>query len=318
MIRDIAIFVVLLFAVAVSGFASVKYEVPIFMQFFFSLITLTVIYLIFRITVGVVTPRAIKDKKTRYSINKVVFIISFVAFLVILTQIWVEETQLLFISYGILAAGLAIALQDYFRNFTGGIMIAVGGIYRVGDRVEIGGVYGDIMDIGIMTTTLMELKAWINADQPTGRISVVPNALVITGPVHNYTRDHSFIWDEITLPVSYDSNWKKAIELVQSIVQRETAEMTVRADQEIDRIGEKYYLPKKVTKPSVYVSLTDNWIKLDIRYVTETRDRRNVHDRLSRLIIEEIGKEDDISIASENIIVEGTHRVTIAGREGLE
>jgi small-conductance mechanosensitive channel len=318
MLRDIAIFVVLLFAVAVSGFASVKYEVPIYMQLFFSLITLTVIFFVFKIIIGVIAQRAIKDKKTRYSINKVAFIVSFVVFLVILTKIWVEETQVLFISYGIIAAGLAIALQDYFRNFTGGIMITVGGIYRVGDRVEIGGVYGDIMDIGIMTTTLMEIKGWVHADQPTGRISVVPNALVITGPVHNYTRDHSFIWDEITLPVSYDSNWKKTIELVQSIVQRETAEITVRADQEIDRIGEKYYLPKKVTNPAVYVSLTDNWITLDIRYVTETRDRRNVHDKLSRLIIEEIGKEDDIRIASENIIIEGTHRVTIAGKESHE
>lgn len=91
----------------------------------------------------------------------------------VVVRIWVEYTQTLLVSYGLIAAGITIALQDFFKNFVGGIMIFTTGTYRVGDRVEINSKFGDVIDIGIFYTTLLELKEWVEAEQPTGRISMV-------------------------------------------------------------------------------------------------------------------------------------------------
>jgi hypothetical protein len=79
--------------------------------------------------------------------------------------------------------------------------------------------------------------------------------------------------------------------------------MTAQAELEIERIGEKYYLPKKVVEPSVYISLTDNWITLDARYVTDARNRRALHTRLSELILAAIESEEKITVASETMTV---------------
>lgn len=267
------------------------------------------------IVTSLIATKYIQDKKTRYSLNKALTILSLLTVVVIGMNIWVEETQSLLISYGILAAGLAIALQDVLRNFVGGIYIIFTGMFRVGDRISIGDTAGDVMDVGIMNSTLMEIGQWVNGDQPTGRIVIVPNAVVISGVVHNYTKDHNFIWDEITLPLTYDSDWKEAIRVFYAIVLEETKDLTSQAEMEIERIGEKYYLPKKVVEPSIYTAMTDNWIRLDIRYVTDTRQRRILRDHIMQRLIEAVDEHTGFSIASESIEVQGTHTIVMTGEE---
>lgn len=315
MLREIAVFILLLSVSGAFWFANAIYQNEILARFFTTFLAVAFIYFFFRIVIDQVARRVIREKKTLYMFNKALFILSIISVLVVGILIWVKDPSTLLVSYGIIAAGLAIALQDVFRNFVGGIIIAGTGTYKVGDRVQLGDVLGDIMDIGLMNTTLMELKAWVSGDQPTGRISIIPNAIVISGTVHNYTKDHNFIWDELSIPLTYDSDWKEAISLFLSIVQRETEQMTLQAEQEIERIGEKYYLPRKVTEPAIYVTLTDNWIRFDIRYVTDVRNRRNFHDRLNRLLLEEVEKSSAIKIASETIEVSGTQSVRLIHQE---
>ncbi len=231
---------------------------------------------------------------------EIVFIIA------ICLRIWVTDTSSLIVSYGIIGAALAFALQDIFKNFVGGILVMVSGIYRVGDRISIVEKYGDVMDIGVLNTTLMEIRGWVSGDQPSGRLLMIPNGIVINNPLYNYTRDHSFIWDEISIPLTYTSDWRLAKDLILGIVKKETASMTKQAEAEIDRIGEKYYLPKKVVDPSAYISLTDNWIMLEVRYVTDVRTRRLFRTHLSELIMEAIEKEDRITISSTTVTVTTT------------
>jgi small-conductance mechanosensitive channel len=159
------------------------------------------------------------------------------------------------------------------------------------------------MDIGILDTTLMEIRGWVRGDQPSGRLLAVPNGLVLNHSFINYTRDHSFLWDEISIPLTYESDWRRAREIVLSILKMETAAMTAQAELEIERLGQRYYLPRKVVEPSVYIALTDNWIALDARYVTDARTRRLLRSRLSELILSAIEKEETITIASETMTV---------------
>ena len=264
---------------------------------------MTVAYLIFQIIISMFFVRRITNLKTRYTANKAISVLSIVFIIVICLRVWVTDSASLIVWYGIIGAGLAFALQDVFKNFVGGFLIIISGMYRVGDRISIDDKYGDVMDIGVMNTTLMEIRGWVSGDQPSGRLLLIPNGMVITTPLFNYTGDHSFVWDEIAIPLTYDSNWRLAKDLVLGIVTKETAAMTKKADEEIERIGEKYYLPKKVVDPSAYITFTDNWIMLDVRYVTDARTRRLLRSRLSELILAAIEKEDRITISSSTVTV---------------
>jgi len=270
---------------------------------FYTFLALTVIYTVFRVILEEIIVKKLKQTKMRYSVKKTISVLYVLIFLFAFIAIWIEQTETILISFGLIGAGIAVALQDVFKNFAGGITIFSTGIYRVGDRIEINGKIGDVMDIGIFFTTVMEIGEWVDGNQATGRLTTIPNSIVISGNVNNFTRDHNFIWDEITLPITYDSNWKKAHEQFCYIVKKETEQFAKQADKEINRLGEKYYLPKKPVEPVIFLSITDNYIKFNIRYVTDTRERRIIRDRISRLILEEIEKSKDIKIASETIDV---------------
>ncbi|MDT8356936.1 MAG: mechanosensitive ion channel family protein [Methanomicrobiaceae archaeon] len=309
MLRQVLIFTAALLLAAGLFVMDLYYSLPLLDKLYQTALAFAIIYLIFWVVIDRIGRKWIRESKTRFTFQKAVSIVAILILLGIGARIWVEDAQALLVSYGIIAAGLAIALQDTFKNFVGGIAIILWGDYRVGDRVEIAGVYGDVMDVGLMNTTLMELGEWVDGDQPTGRISIVPNFYSFTQVVHNYTKDHSFIWDEITLPIAYDSDWRAAAGIVKSIIEKETGETSKKADREIELIGERYYLPIKDTEPAIFLTLTDNWIRLNIRFVTDVRSRREMHDRLGRMILEEIEKNPNIRIASTTLEVTGRHTV---------
>lgn len=311
MLRNYIIPIVLFSASALFWFLNDYYQEQIYYQLFLSFLLTGILFVGYEIITGRITKKVIKDRKTQITFNKGIMVISAIIFLILIIQIWVENTESLVLSYGIIAAGVAIALQDLFRNFVGGIIIALTSVYKIGDRVEVEGSVGDIMDIGIMSTTMMEIKGWIAAEQPTGRLVIIPNSIVITDRIYNYTKDHNFIWDEITIPLTYDSDWKAAIYNIMEIVKKETGEMTEQAENEVERLGEKYYLPKKVTEPAVYVKLTDNWVELGIRYVSDSKSRRILSDLLNRKILEDISASDTYNIASETMDIAGKHTVEI-------
>jgi small-conductance mechanosensitive channel len=281
------------------------YPNPLLHRAFITAVAVAIIHLLFKHLFEELLIGRITVSKTRYSFRKTVSILYLVVLVAVVMNIWIESTQSLLVSYGIVAAGLAIALQDLFKNFFGGIVIFVTGIYRVGDRVEIGSMMGDVIDIDILYTTLMEMGEWMSGDQATGRLTMIPNGYILSGSVNNYTKDHSFLWDEISIPITYDSDWKEAVTKILAVVRRETASVGRDAEESLTTLEEKYYLPRKVVEPAVFITLTDNWVNFDIRYVTMVRERRSTKSRLSRLILEEIEKSDDIKLASTTIDIVG-------------
>jgi len=268
-----------------------------------SLFAIVAVYLVISVILGDIVFKHIQDKKTRYTANKVNSILAVIVILVILVRIWVADASSLVLSLGVIGAGIAIALQNVFMNFVGGFIIMASRPYEIGDRIEIAGEAGDVIDIGVMSTTLLEIGGWVNGDQPTGRVTIIPNGKVITRQVHNYTKDHSFIWDELTVPITYDSDWRQAREIMLTIVRQEVTEITKLAEAEIERLGEKYYFPKKVVEPSVYITPTDNWLTFNIRYVTYVKERRAVRNRIYTLIVERLQEVKEITIASGTLSV---------------
>lgn len=297
------VFSVLLLLSAGLGVVAQIISDPLVASIFYTSLVLTISYLFFSLILGRFLVGQISDKKTRYTAKKAISVLSVIFIIALCLRIWVTDTSALIVSYGIIGAALAFAMQDVLKNFVGGFLIILSGMFRVGDRIAIDNNFGDVMDIGVLNTTLMEIRGWVTGDQPSGRLLTIPNGLVINHPLYNYTRDHSFVWDEISIPLTYDSDWRRAKDLILAIVIKETAAMTVQADAEIERIGETFYLPKKVVEPSAYITLTDNWITLDIRYVAEARSRRVLRSRLNELALAAIEEEGQITIASTTVTV---------------
>jgi len=270
-------------------------------KLFISGTSLTILYFVFKILIEELLVGRLKDYKTRYTVRKTTSILFLLLSTIVLIGLWIENTQAILVTYGLIAAGIAIALQDFFKGFTGGLLILINNLYRVGDRIEVDGTYGDVMDIGILYTTLMETRGWVRGDQASGRIISLPNSTVLSNPLRNYTKDHSFLWEEIHVPVTFDSNWESLVEPFLNIVRDYTKDITKDASEEVKKIGEKYYLPKRDVEPAVYVSFDASWININIRYTTEARKRRYHSDNLYRMILKEASKHKDIKISQSQL-----------------
>lgn len=308
MLKKLITFLLLIGLAIIFWFADLRYPSITLRKLSYTFVTLALCYFLFKLILEEPILKSIKESKTRYSFRKTTSLLYLIVSFVIILRIWIVNPQVLIVSFGLIAAGVAISLQDFFKNVAGGIIIFLNRIYRVGDRIEINGRFGDVIDIGVLYTSLLEIREWVQGDQATGRITIVPNGYVLSHSINNYTKDHNFIWDEINIPITYGSDWKEATIKILDIVQRETGNLTEQAEREISQLTEKYYLDKRQIEPAIFLELTDNWISFNIRYITKARERRLLHNKLSQMILNEIQKSKNIKIASETLDIVGFPR----------
>lgn len=297
-------FVFLAAGAVLLWFVYYQYNNDYLLKGVYTFAALAAAYLVFKLGEEVIG-KMIKEVKTRYFFSKITSLTYVILMVVVVITIWIEDPQVLLVSYGLVAAGVAIALQDFFKNLMGGLMILVTGSYHVGDRIEVKKKYGDVVDIGVFYTTIMEIKDWVEGDQPTGRLTSIPNGYVLFNTVDNYTKDYGFIWDEIKIPITYGSDWQKAIKKIMKIVEEGTENLVKKAEKEIKGLKRKYYFSRGVLKPSIYLTMTDNWITFNIRYIVEAKERRVLHNQLSQKILRALQKDKKIKIASETLDIIG-------------
>ncbi len=203
--------------------------------------------------------------------------------------------------FGLMGAGLAIALREPLLSVAGRIAVFAGRIYDVGDRVQIGKSSGDIIDIGFIYTRMMEIGNWIGGDQYSGRILQFPNAQIFGTGVFNYTRDFQYIWDEIHLNITYESNLQAATEILTQAATRYTQEFLQGAQLQLARMQEYFLVPEFELKPQVYMKVTTNWVGLTMRYVVDPRKRRSASTFLYRTVFERIQQRGDIAIGTDTM-----------------
>lgn len=297
---NLSIFLILTIA---GWYLNLRFQNPDLEKILYTLAAITAAYFVFEVLLEGLIANRIEDNKSRYTFRKTTDLLFFVITGIVALQIWLINPQALLVAYGLVAAGVAIALQDVFKNFAGAIAILMTGIYTVGDRIEVNGKTGDVIDIGLFYTTLLELREWVDGDQTTGRITMLPNGYVLFNTINNYTKDNQFIWDEISIPITHDSNWRKAEKELKALAKKKTAEITKIAEKEVRRLQQRYYLSARTMSPVVFVTPTDNWIMLRIRYVTEAHTSRAMRNNLHRSILSTLRKHSDIRIASETLTV---------------
>ena len=224
--------------------------------------------------------RIVNENLTRYRVKKSIRIGSYFLILLLAIVSFTGKLQYFTITIGLISAGIAFALQEVILSVAGWIAIYSSGIYKPGDRVEINGMKGDVIDIGITKTTLMEIGDWISSDNYNGRIVQVSNASVFRSAVKNYSTDFPFVWDEINLPVKYGSDVTYAVEMVNQIMSTHLKDYAEFAKEHWKGMVKKYMIENANVEPTVTISLNDNWIELNLRYVVDYKKRRNTKSLL--------------------------------------
>lgn len=234
--------------------------------------------------------------------------------LVIIVIIIVYSSKLggLTVALGVAGAGIAFALQEVIASFAGWLALLFGNFYKPGDRVQLGGIRGDVIDIGILRTTLMETGQWVDGDLYNGRIVRIANSYVFKEPVFNYSSDFPFLWDEIKIPIRFGSDHEKARAIFYQVVNEVTAAFTKEAIATWATMTNKYRVENAKTDPIVTLIFNDNWIEFTVRYVVDYKRRRIVKDQLFTTILNEIKQTNgSVTLASATFEVTGLPPLSI-------
>ncbi len=222
----------------------------------------------------------VKSGETRYRLRKLVALAGWIAAGLVLAGIFSDRLGQLTVAFGVAGAGIAFALQEVIASFAGWIAISLGGFYDPGDRVQVGGIKGDVIDIGVLRTTLMECGDWVKGDLYNGRIVRVANSFVFKEPVFNYSGEFPFLWDEITVPVRYGSDHRLARQLITDAVTEVVGDYAVFARQSWEEMVKHYRIEDASVEPMITMLPNDNWIEFTARYVVDFKRRRGTRDRI--------------------------------------
>ncbi len=241
--------------------------------------------------------RRTDDAQTRYRWQKTTAYGSVIFGLLLVIRVWFAGIQSLATLLGLVTAGLAIALQDLVKSMAGWAFVLWRRPFAVGDRIQVGNMKGDVIDIRLFKFTLMEIGNWVGAEQSTGRVIHLPNSLIISETIANYSKGFDFIWNEIAVLVTFESNWQKAKQLLHAIGEKHAAPLNQQAEKRIREASKRYLIFYSALTPTVYTSVKDSGILLTIRYLIDPRKRRNSENIIWEDILETFARHDDIDFA---------------------
>ena len=198
---------------------------------------------------------------------------------------------------GLLSAGLAIALKDPLTNIAGWLFITTRKPFSVGDRIQMGDNIGDVIDLRLFQFAIMEVGNWVDADQSTGRIIHIPNGNIFLQPQANYTKGFEYIWNEIPVLVTFESNWESAKSILEKIINRHAEHLTKTVEKQLKEATKKYLITYDHLTPFVYTSVRDSGVLLTIRYLCDVRKRRSSEHAIWEDVLREFAKNKDIEFA---------------------
>lgn len=273
------------------------------------------VYLPYAVLVEVVTGR-IGDPGSRYAVRKGLRVVALAFLLMVVAGLWMRDHGNAVLAGGLLAAGLAVALQDVVRSFVGGLVVFVTRLYGVGDRITVGDTTGDVVDVDVLYTTLMEVQRTGAEGRATGGLSHIPNHAVLASSVTNFTKEHSFLWDEVELPLSYGSDRDRAREAAEAIAREATEDIRARARGGLPRFLSRYYMTRVDLEPSVSIRVTDDYVVLRLRYLTEARRRGSLRTEITHRLLEAVEEDDALELGSSSLNIGATPRLQVDLADG--
>jgi small-conductance mechanosensitive channel len=261
-----------------------------------SILIVLVLSVIHRVTYASIIDR-IKDRDRRYQWQKALGYIFTTVGVLAVSLVWIEGVQYAATYLGLVSAGLAIALKDPITNIVAWIFILWRKPFEVGDRIEIGQYAGDVVDQRIFQFSMMEIGNWVASDQSTGRILHIPNGMIFTSGVANFTHGPDFIWNEVPVLITFESNWEKAKRLLQEIADDHDVSKDEGTKKEFEAATRKFLLKYNKLTPIVYTNVLDSGVLLTIRYLCKPRQRRGTTESIWEATLRAFSKHPDIDLA---------------------
>lgn len=276
---------------------------PMFANFLVFAFSLAVIYLLVRFA-QLLAANNIRDKDLRYKTRKSFGMLGYVLALLAAIAIFSNQLSNIPVLIGLLGVGIGFALRELIQSLFGWTVISFGNLYKPGDRIQLGGIMGDVMDIGPLTTTVMECGNWVKSDLYNGRVVHLPNNIVLREQVLNYSVDFPFLWDEIVVPVRTDSDHRLARSIMQEVGARLQADTLAAAREFWSNFMLHHRAEDTSLDAVVTLSFDANWIELTLRYVVDYRTRRGTKDRLFSAILDEFERSGGrVKIAAPSLQV---------------
>ena len=250
--------------------------------------------------------RSVHENSNLYRAKKLNRFLTYLLVFLVVTIAFSETFRGLTIFFGVAGAGIAFSLQEVIVSFAGWLAVMFGGFYKTGDRVQLGGIKGDVMDIGLLRTTVMELGQWVDGDLYNGRVVLIANSFVFKEPVFNYSGDFPFLWDELKIPIKYGSDYHKTESLLLKVCREDVGDLSNESRLQWKVLQQRYRLEDAQTDPMVFINANDNWVEFTLRYVVDYKLRRSTKNSLFYRILEEIDKTGgSVAIASATVDIVG-------------
>jgi len=260
-------------------------------------------------------------RKVGFWVRQAIHLLSSAVALAGLCSIWFDNPARLTTAFGLFAAGLAFALQRVITAFAAYLIILRGNTFSVGDRIVMGGVRGDVIELGFIQTTIMEMgqppqvqdsdpAMWVRARQYTGRIVSLTNDKIFDTPVYNYTREFPFLWEEILIPITYQADLSKAEQIILDAVTKSTVNLAEIGEESLAELERRYFVQRSGLSPKAYVRLTDNWIEITVRFIVRDHGVRDIKDTISRDILRGLN-ESGMGVASGTYQIVGMPPISV-------
>ena len=230
--------------------------------------------------------------------------------LALIGPIWIGGLSNLLTYFGLLSAGLAIALKDPVTHLAGWLFILARKPFAVGDRIEIDGLKGDVVDLRILAFSMMEIGNRVGAEQSSGRLVHVPNGRVLQSPIFNYSQGFGHLWNEIDVLVTFESDWRRAKTIIERIVEAEAGTAPADAESQLRHASSRFLIAAGTLTPKVYTWLDASGIGLTARYLVPVRGRRGSEERVVEALLDALATEPAIDLAYP------TQRLYFNPREG--
>ena len=238
-----------------------------------------------------------------------------------LASVWFDDRNSLATVLGLVTAGLAFALQKVVTSVAGYFVILRGDNFRVGDRIVMGGVRGDVLAVRFTQTVIMEMgqppsvqsatpEIWVRSRQYTGRVVSVPNAKIFEEPIYNYSAEFPFIWEELTLPVTYECDRGEAERVLAETAKKHAVAAEHIGAEDLAELQRRYPVELATLEPRVFYRITDNWLELSVRFVAKEHGVRGLKDAMSREILDRLDAAG-IGVASATYDIVGLPTVKV-------
>lgn len=222
----------------------------------------------------------------RHKIRRGITWSGFIVFAITALFIWVRQVGNLGMFLGIIGAGIALSLQETLLCIASWVLILIKKPFDIGDRIEVDGRIGDVIDIAPFHFSVLEVGNWVKADQSTGRILILPNSSVMRLGVYNYTKGFPFVWNEISTIVTFESDWRVAKDIILQQAVEESEKVSEEVGQLINDMQRQYAIHYERLEPIVYTTIAENGVELTLRYLSVVRQRRSTTHRISEAILD--------------------------------